>query len=52
MEISLIFRIAAVGILVIDPVSGIEAQRERGARISDQHGRTDSGAVLAGALYL
>ena len=36
----------------IDPVSGIEAQRERGARISDQHGRTDSGAVLAGALYL
>ena len=44
MEVSLIFKIAAVGILV-----SVLAQRQGGACVSYKSCRTSAGALLAGA---
>ena len=51
MGVNLIFKIAAVGILVGD-VSGVEAQRARGPGVSHESRRIDPGAVLDRAVYL
>ena len=58
MEVSLIFKIAAVGILVTilssrhDPRTGVKTQWAGGACLSDQPCRTDTGTDLDIALYL
>ena len=52
MEVSIIFKIAAVGILVSVLSPGAEAQRPGGTGISGQPGRAAGGAFLDRAIYL
>ena len=51
MSINLIFRIAAVGILV-SVLTGAQACGQRGAGVSCQSVRTDPGAFVGDPLYI
>ena len=52
MGVSLIFRIAAVGILVSVICQVLKRQRQGGAGVPDKPGRPGFGTVLDGAVYL
>lgn len=52
MEVSIIFKIAAVGILVSVLFSGSEAQRQRGTGFFSQPGRSPCGTLLDRTIYL
>ena len=52
MSVSLIFKIAAVGILGLGLKPGVKAQRAGGAGVFDQSCRADSGPDLDCAVYL
>lgn len=52
MGVNLIFKIAAVGILVFGDVPGFKAQRAGGPGISHESRGSDSGPVLDRTVYL
>ena len=52
MGVNLIFKIAAGGDSGFRYLPGIKTQRKRRTGFSHQSGRSDSGFILDGALYL